>query len=182
MDVIEFSKITGRLKGLDRKGWVMQHVPNPESVADHTFRTALLAMIFAKETNADQLKVMKMALIHDVGEALTGDIVTDRGRRVNNALLKKKIVKERRAIRKIFSLVGQRESVELFEELEEGKTPEAKLVKQLDKLEMVLQAREYENKYGIDLEEFYQTGFAKIKNRKLRKILEELYSSRPKRS
>jgi putative hydrolase of HD superfamily len=181
MDVVEFSRVTGRLKGLDRTGWIMQRVPKPESVAEHIFRTTLLAMVFAKGMHVDQLKLMKMALIHDVGEALTGDIVTDRGRSVDRTLRRKKMAKELSAVKRIFSLTGQHEYIALFKELEEGKTAEAKLVDQIDKLEMVLQAYEYESKYKVDLEEFYQTGFVRLKDRRFRKILRTLYSSRPKR-
>lgn len=182
MEIVEFSKITGKLKGLERTGWTRAGVPKPESVAEHTFSTTLLTMLFAKRMKLNQLKAMKMALIHDVGEAIIGDMVTDRFGHIDRKLLRKKRVMELGAIKQIFDLVEGDEFVALFDELEKGKTPEARLVKQLDKLEMALQAHQYERKYHVDLEEFYHGAFPRIKDKELRRILTELYSTRPKAS
>ncbi len=62
----------------------------------------------------------------------------------------------------------------------EDKTPEAKVVRQLDKLEMAMQAYEYENEHAVDLEEFYTTARSHIKDEKLAKILRDLESMRKK--
>ena len=180
MDIIKFEAFIGRLKDLERTGWVRSKIPKPESVAEHIMATAMLTMLFAEKRKMNQLKAIKMALIHDVGEAIIGDLVAVRGRSTNATLLRKKREIELKAIKQIFGLVDKKELVDLFEEMEEGKTKEAKLVQQLDKLEMVLQAHQYEKKYRINLNEFYQTGFFKIKDKELRKILEKLYATRPK--
>lgn len=176
----EFSKHVAKLKTIERTGWIRYQIPKPETVADHSFGTALLAMILAKKYKLDQLKVVKMALVHDLGEAIIGDIVTGRGR-TDGKKLREKIAMERKAVREISSLIGSDEVLDLFNEFEENKTPEARFVKQLDKLEMAIQAYQYEKAQDIDLEEFYQSTFAKIKDRRLKAILEEVYSSRQKR-
>ena len=49
-------------------------IPQPESVADHIFRTAILCMIYADLEGLNQLKLIRMALIHDLPEAITGDL------------------------------------------------------------------------------------------------------------
>lgn len=181
MDLIKFGEYIGRLKGLNRTGWIRYGVPNPESVAEHSFRTTIFAMVLSKEYGQDQLKAIKLALIDDIGEAIIGDVVAEKGGKVNNTVLKRKLFQERKALQRIFSLVGYNEAVSLFDELETNTTAEAKLVRQIDRLEMVLQAKEYEDKYKLDLEEFYQSGFARIKDKKLIKILEKLYSAHQKR-
>lgn len=64
----------GKLKDLKRKSWVLRKVPNPESVADHSFRTSFMALLLADKLNLDKNKCVQMALIHDISESLTGDI------------------------------------------------------------------------------------------------------------
>ncbi len=179
MDIIKFSGYIEKLKDLDRTGWTRAGIPNPESVADHSFELAILVMVLAADSNLDQLKVIKMALIHDIGEAIIGDIVTEHDRKVNEHLQKEKATAENEAVGKVFSLTHNDEYLELFKEFEKNETPEAKFVKQMDKLQMAIQAYKYENKHGTDLEDFYQTSFSKVKDGELRKILDKVYSVRP---
>ena len=184
MDIIKFNKFIGILKTIERTGWVRNNIPHPESVAEHSFRTGILAMLLAKEMNVDPLKSIKMALIHDIGESIIGDIVTERaGTKISENLAQSKKEKESRAIKRIFSSLSEEgeEYIKLFDEFEEDKTPEARFVKQLDKLEMAIQAYEYESKHGLDLEEFYTTARTRIKDKKLVAILNELEKMRNKR-
>lgn len=75
--LIDFLSIVGRLKRLPRTGWVEAGIKEPESVADHSFRTAVLAMIPADLEGLDSDKVMRMALLHDLAEVETGDLTPD---------------------------------------------------------------------------------------------------------
>ncbi len=178
MKILAFAEYLGKLKLVKRTGWVRSNVPQPESVAEHTFRVALLGMILAKKLQLNEEKVIKMALLHDVGEAEIGDIVTVRGgKRLDN--LTEKIKMEREALHKILSLVDEEHTyINLFDEYEENKTPEARLVKQLDKLEMGIQAMEYEKAHEIKLDEFFDTSDAEIVDENLRDILREILSLR----
>ncbi len=182
MNITEFNKFIGILKTVKRTGWVNNKIPHPESVAEHSFRTGILAMLLAKEMNVDALKSIKMALIHDVGESIIGDIVIGK-QGTPPSFVQAKRAKERDAIKRIFSSIGNagKEYVKLFDEYEENKSPEARFVKQLDKLEMAIQAYEYENKYGLDLEEFYESARIKIKDNKLVAILNGLVKMRKKK-
>jgi 5'-deoxynucleotidase YfbR-like HD superfamily hydrolase len=81
MKWLEFAHIIGKLKSLVRTGWTRYDVRDPEDVADHSFRTALLALVLAKEAGVDAEKAVAMALVHDIGEAKIGDIITAHGRR-----------------------------------------------------------------------------------------------------
>jgi len=139
-NIIKFLEIVGILKRTPRTGWVDVGVYQPESVADHTFMTAFLCMIYADIKDLDPLKLLRMALIHDLPEAITGDLMPSQ----KTAETKEK---EETVIHQILSLLPetQRENyLAVWNEYQEGKTKESKAVRQLEKIEMALQAKEYE--------------------------------------
>jgi len=70
----ELLKNVRKLKKIPRTGWVRNKVPNPESVADHSYEVALIVSIIADELNLDHSKLVRAALVHDLGESVTGDI------------------------------------------------------------------------------------------------------------
>lgn len=178
MTLMDFFHEVGKLKKIKRTGWVREGVPHPESVAEHNFRVAIMAMILAKG-NMNVEKITKMALFHEIGEAVIGDLVWSRAGITNANVKKEKDEKERAAVRRLCEHFGDKEDVyELWEEFEEGKTPEAKFVKDVDKLEMALQAFEYETEHGKSLDEFYVDAKKYIKDPELLKMLERLISTR----
>ena len=145
LDLVKFLEISGILKQTQRTGWVDIGVCTPESVADHTFRTAVLCMLYSDLNNLDTTKMLKMALIHDLPEAVIGDLMPSQ----KTAKTKKD---EKDAICDILGLLPEKQRAEYFAiwtEYEQGKTKEAKAAQQLDKIEMVIQAKEYE-KMGHD--------------------------------
>jgi putative hydrolases of HD superfamily len=113
-----------------------------DSTAAHCWRLSLMVFLLAKELklNIDVLKAVKLALSHDLAEAITGDIpytLISRG----VVSIEKKERNEKRAMKKFKSSlptsIGQ-EIFDLWEEYEEAKTPEAAYVKTLDKVEAQL--------------------------------------------
>ena len=111
----------------------------PESVAEHSWRLALMAMLLAGEfPELDLNRVIRMCLIHDLGEAFTGDIPTfvktDADSRREDDLFDRWIQTLPADVR------GEWES--LLEEMNAQKTGEAKLYKALDRLEAVIQHNE----------------------------------------
>ncbi len=136
MDFLKFAQTVGKLKNIKRTGWVKHHIPDPESVADHIFRTITLAMFLAKNAGVDQDKVVKMAIVHYLVEG--AKTVTDPVIKSNN---------ERKVLQEVLSIINAKEYSALFGEFEENKTPEAKFLKQLDKLETAIQALEHEQSY-----------------------------------
>ncbi|NBC96447.1 MAG: HD domain-containing protein [Deinococcus-Thermus bacterium] len=62
-----------RLKDRPRTGWGLRGVADPESVADHSWGTALLCLVFADEAGVDTAEALEIALVHDIAEAETGD-------------------------------------------------------------------------------------------------------------
>lgn len=125
------------------------------------YRMGLMALIAPDIPGIDRDKCVKMAIVHDIAEAIVGDITPSDG--VPKA---EKSRKEREALEHMCELLGAesraKEMSELWNEYEENSTPEAKIVKDFDKVEMILQALEYENEQGKDLEEFFQSTAGKF--------------------
>lgn len=179
MDFLEFAQTITRLKKIPRTGWVKWSVPNPESVADHHFLVVVLSLFLAKKVGVDEEKALKMAIIHDLGESIIGDLITVG--KFKNTKLAEKATREKEAIKKVLTLGEKPEYIQLFEEFWENQTPEAKFVHQIDKLEMLLQAEEYENEYAVDLENFFETSKRTITIDYLKKLLDEIKKLRPKK-
>lgn len=172
-DFIKFAKIIGLSKKLKRAGWIREKIKDPESVAEHSFRLIVISMVLAKTLKVNQGKLIKMAIIHDLGETITGDIVVERGKKI---LAHKRLKKERmeeEAIKELLGVFGQ-EYHQIFYELRERKSKEAKIFWQLDKLEMAFQAKEYEEEQGKNLKEFFDNADMHISDSLLRKTLNEL--------
>lgn len=120
-----------------------------ETVAAHSWRTALLAMLLAPEfPELDMNKVIRMCLIHDLGEAITGDIPafekTDEHRS-----------QERLALAQLVDTAPAADAAQmhaLFAEMDALGTPEARLYKALDRIEAVIQHNESDIATWIPLE------------------------------
>ena len=109
-----------------------------ESTAEHTWHLALFAGIMLEHyPELDVGKTLLMCLIHDIGEIYDGDI--------SAALLSdssQKYQGEHRAAERVFSLLPDRQKksfMDLWQEYEDGRTPESRLVKALDKAETIIQ-------------------------------------------
>lgn len=137
------NEILGILHTAERLKDTLRHCTTsgrrPESVAEHSWRTALTAMLLRDQfPEADMDRVMKMCLIHDLGECFTGDIPTfektDSDRNT-----------EERLLHQWLSTLPAEISDEwngLFSEMEAQQTAEAKIFRALDKLEALIQHNE----------------------------------------
>lgn len=142
------------LYGIKRTGWIKRDVENPETVGEHTdVLVALGKEVCKKVPELDEKKFLRMLQIHDWPEFIEGDMVTAT---VPAELREKaesdKFTLELAAMKKICSCLGKEGEVNLalWLEYEQGKTPEASLAKQIDKLQAMLKAHEYqEAKQGI---------------------------------
>ena len=134
---ITFLNTIEKLKCNTRHSWTSSG--RRESVAEHSWRLSVMAMLCADEyPEVDINKVIKMCLIHDFGEAVTGDIPAF-VKTVNDE------AEEEKAVQSILSMLPddyKKELSELFSEMNELKTDEAKLFKALDNLEAVLSHNE----------------------------------------
>src|SRR3990167_3939965 len=98
----------GKLKSLKRTGWVREKMPDPESVAEHTFRVCFLALLLGEKLDVDANKLLKMALVHDFEEAETQDPVTQRGAKNTSS---HDHTKEKEIIEKLFAEASNREEI-----------------------------------------------------------------------
>ncbi|OGH21450.1 MAG: hypothetical protein A2958_01695 [Candidatus Levybacteria bacterium RIFCSPLOWO2_01_FULL_38_13] len=177
---LDFFKTVGKSKKLPRTGWIREKIKNPESAAEHSFRVGVLSMILAEKLEVEKDKLMKMALIHDLGEAVTGDLVWIRWGVVDLKARGKKEEQEIRGVIKLFSGIEEgKKYIKIFEEMILRSTKEARLFWQIDKLEMALQALEYEEEQGKNLDEFFATADLYVKHPVLREIFDEILSQRP---
>ncbi len=145
--LITFLSTVNKLKDTTRHCYTV--TGRKESVAEHSWRLALMAMLLSNEyPHLDINKVIKMCLIHDLGEAITGDIPSF-------YKTEKDEKKEDKAIEYLLSLLPspEKEEIEaLYAEMNERKTDEAKLYKALDKMEAVIAHNESPISTWIPLE------------------------------
>lgn len=73
-ELVKFMFELGQLKRVKRSGWWLINVKDPESVAEHSFRAAVIGYIIAKGEGADADKVLKMCLLQDICEARLNDM------------------------------------------------------------------------------------------------------------
>lgn len=156
-DLLSLYQLVGLLKKTKRTGWVCSNVALPESIADHMYRMSLMAMT-APQAGVNNTHAMELALVHDLAEAIVGDITPldgvskeDKHRLESDAMLK--ITRDHFAAD---HKTGQK-ILSLWAEYEVGETLDAKFVKQLDKLEMLIQADEYERDQNLDLSDFFSS-------------------------
>jgi putative hydrolase of HD superfamily len=171
---LKFVSLLQELKDVKRTGWEIYKVKDPESVSDHSFTLAILSMLFAKEMKLNVEKCIKMALIHDIGEIYTKDIATRAKESDQIVSNKVKEELEEKATKKVLSVLPKKYQKELFnlwKEFRGAKSKEAILVKDLDKIEMVLQAWKYKKRTEKDLDEFFRVANRDVKKRRMRKVL-----------
>jgi len=144
---LEFLRSAERLKTITRSGWTSSG--EQESVAEHTWRLCLMAMLFYGQTpEIDQARLLKMCLVHDLGEAIRGDVPAPAQQSGTG-----KAVQERADLLELIQPLpelSRREILELWDEYEAGNTLEGRLAKGLDKLETILQHNQGKNPPDFD--------------------------------
>lgn len=152
------AELQGRLqtlKLLPRTGWLQRGMQSVESIAEHSFGVAALALIVGDlHPGLDRGRLLAMALIHDMAEALVGDLPASASRLFGKAA---KHEAERKAMLELLGGLPAVEGyLELWQEYSCAGSPEARLVKALDRLEMLGQALAYERAGSRGLGEFWE--------------------------
>lgn len=161
------------LKTLYRQGWLRAGIPRDqcESVAEHSMGVAMLSLFLADAhfPELDRTKILLLALLHDFGEIHAGDIVPGK------MTLEEKHALEKAAVERVLSkLPNGREYLAVWEEYEACETPEARLVKQVDRLEMGIQASIYEHENFANLSDFFDSTDKALSSPELRALYGEL--------
>ena len=145
--VLTFLRAAERLKTVMRSGWTSDG--QQESVAEHTWRLCLMAMLLYGHTpGIDLARLLKMCLIHDLGEAIGGDVPAPAQRAGAS-----KADQERSDLVQLIAPLPpalRQEIVDLWDEYEAAGSPEAKIAKGLDKLETILQHNQGKNPANFD--------------------------------
>lgn len=151
--VLEFLRAAEKLKSTHRSAWTS--AGQPESVAEHTWRLCLMALVLKDAfPGVDFARLVKMCIIHDLGEAIGGDIPA-----IHQVPGHSKADQERADLLELLQPLPSRlqeEITGLWDEYEAAASPEAKLAKALDKLETIMQHNQGMNPpdfdYGFNLD------------------------------
>ena len=170
-ELLNFLIEVGKLKRMSRRGWVINQIKNPENIAEHIFRTAIMVWILGIEKKKLNIeKLLKMALIHDLCEVYAGDAtpydsILPKNKKKLKELMKtwprfsnsqrkeqaiKKYKKETKGLEKLIlklPTVLNKEIKNLWLEYEKGLTFEGRFFHQADRMENFLQAYEYWKEY-----------------------------------
>lgn len=177
---INLIKDIGKAKRTKRNGWLREGIIEAESVADHSYRVAVMALIFGNKLNVDTDKLVALSLLHDLAEGIMGDLVIERGLDINDQRRKVKEKLEFKIFKKMFNGVSRKDITTMFGEIINYATSEAKILKQLERLEMAVQALEYEEQYGKDLSEFFENADYHISHPYLKELFITVKNLRPK--
>jgi len=172
--LFDFFYLVSELKRVPRKGWISKvGIEHPESVADHSYATAIIAMVFSDSQKLDTEKILKMSLLHDLAESITGDFMPEEISKEN------KKVAEGDAMKEIFSKLPDNLAVQydkVWQEYIQANTKESILLHEIDKLEMAIQAVKYSSE-GFSNEKlslFVDSAKKEIKSKELLDILDTL--------
>ncbi len=167
----EFFQTVIKLKSVQRQGWKDKlGLKNPESVADHCYSMAVITMVISDLKKLDTTKMIKMSLLHDLAETVTGDLTPDQIPK------SKKMELENNTMKKILQNLTKSQKTEywdIWQEYQKNTSKEANLLHQIDKLEMAIQASKYA-KSGFtknQLASFFESAQAEITDIDLSKIL-----------
>ncbi|WP_017539704.1 HD domain-containing protein [Nocardiopsis halophila] len=164
---VDFLFEMGLLKRYKRTGWVIAGVASPESIADHSHRTAITAAVIASMEGADPQRSAFLSLFHDTQESRVSDI-PHIGKRYLKAAPNEEVTADQTAglpsalAEVIGAAVGEYEAKE---------SAEAVCAKDADKLECLIQAVEYQEQ-GTDTQAWIETSTASLKTATAKRLAE----------
>ena len=172
--ILDFFKTAVNLKNISRQGWIDKlSLKHPESVADHSYSMAIMGMIISDLENYNSEKILKMILLHDLAESKIGDYTPNQISKEN------KIKIENNAYDEMISTLPESikaQYAQIWKEYQKQESPESKIVRQIDKLEMALQAKMYQKEGSPkdSVESFFKSAENEITHPKLKDILNQI--------
>ncbi len=171
---LDFLKTAANLKKIPRQGWMDKlSLNNPESVADHSYSMAVISMVISDLEGCDSEKILKMALLHDLAESKIGDYTPEQLGKNEKIKLENEAFDE--IVKNLPNLI-KLQYLQIWQEYQENTSLESKIVRQIDKLEMALQAKIYQNDgYSKEkLESFFTSAKTEISDPRLKELLEKI--------
>ena len=171
--ISEFFFQIAELKKLPRSGWKIKvGLENSESVAEHSYMMSVMSMVLSDMKSLDSEKVLKMTILHDWAESKIGDFMPDQIGYDKKSELENYAMTE---ILESLPQIIQNDYQNTWNEFLSRDTPESRLVHELDKLEMALQAKIYEK--NVDPEKvkpFIISAVEQVNDPDLKKILVDI--------
>lgn len=145
--ITKLHELLAELKRVKRAGWLKRGVKDAESVADHSFAVTALAIVLADIKGLNTAEVARMAVLHDLPEAVTGDLTPEEkeGKEEKLRIVEEKVIKTLAGWMPLE--VGEKYR-RAWRRYVAGEGEEARLVRLIDKLEMGLQAARYAEEYS----------------------------------
>ena len=172
--MLDFFITAANLKKISRQGWMDKlSIDNPESVADHSYSMAVMSMVMSDLGNHDSEKILKMVLLHDLAESKIGDYTPEQISKEKKDKLENDAFYE--IIKKLPDII-QSQYQKIWQEYQENISPESNIVHQIDKLEMVLQAKIYQKdgQSKEKLESFFESAKMGITDPKLKELFRKI--------
>jgi 5'-deoxynucleotidase YfbR-like HD superfamily hydrolase len=165
----------GYLKNLSRAGWLLLGIPQPESVAGHSFRVAVTGITLAAMEGADIGRTAMLCLMHDAHETRIGDVPSVGRAYMATAAPEAVSAHQTSAMPHEVAKVFQ----DLVAEYEAGSTPESRLAHDADKIETLMQAIEYQAQ-GHDTSAWRETSLAALRTSAGRELARAAGSADPR--
>ena len=167
-NILDFLLAIEKLKKMPRTGWRLRGIKNPETIAEHTFRVAVLSWLLAKVRGINEKRAIKIALFHDLCEVYAGDMTPfgyylrlPKSRKERKKFLskwvrlsqkekikrgRKQFKKEKESLLRLIKKLGALTKKDIFSswmDYEKRISKEGRFIKQLDRIETLIQAIEY---------------------------------------
>ncbi len=167
--LVQFFFEMGMLKKTPRTGYRFLGT-GEESVAEHSFRTAIIGFSLASEQDVDVEKVVLMCLFHDIAEARTGD---------HNYVYQRYVISdEERALRdQLKGLPFSEKIKELIEEFNKGETEEAKIARDSDQLDLILELKEQLDIGNENAREWIEYAIKRLETNRAKEIAKQIMST-----
>jgi len=172
--ILDFFKTAANLKKIPRQGWIDKlSLDNPESVADHSYSMAVMSMVISDLENYNSEKILKMVLLHDLAESKIGDYTPEQLSNEKKNKLENNAFDE--IIKNLPDLIKS-QYLQIWQEYQENNSPESKIVHQIDRLEMALQAKIYQKDGHSQekLESFFESAKTDITDPKLKELFTKI--------
>jgi putative hydrolases of HD superfamily len=164
----------GHLKHLPRAGWLLLGIPQPESVAEHSFRVGIIGITLAAMEGADVGRTAALCLLHDAHETRIGDVPSVGRAYVTTA------VPEAVSAHQVSAMPHATATVisDLVAEFEATQTPESRAAHDADKIETLLQAIEYQAQ-GYDAAAWRESSLAALRTDSGRQLAQAIGAADP---
>ncbi len=168
--ILDFFKTAANLKKIPRQGWIDKlSLDSPESVADHSYSMAVMSMVISDLENYNSEKILKMVLLHDLAESKIGDYTPEQLSNEKKNKLENNAFGE--IIKNLPDLIKS-QYLQIWQEYQGNTSPESKIVHQIDRLEMALQAKIYQKDGHSQekLDSFFESAKTDITDPKLKEL------------